>query len=210
MSITRVGLRGIAATNRLAVLVALVLIAMLAGGCGSSNGDSVGSGGSNGGGGDLADRVVDDRAGLSYILPLGWEKRPSEDLLDSFTSLSSMETGSGGNGGLLALGPVERSFADKSPDLATMAEGLAADFAEFFVPFQGERRNAADEALQVGGNDAHRVLLEIVPEDSPPAIVEVVVVKLDGGPAFALGVISPRDGTMRWNARFRKLWSRSK
>lgn len=138
-------------------------------------------------------RIVDSKAGLSYELPSGWEEKPSEDLLEYFSSASGIETGSDGNGAILSLGPVEGLFAEEAPDLATMAEGLATDFAEFFIPFEGGRNKAADEALKVGGRDAHRVKLEITPDEAPPATVEAVVVMLDEGAAFALGVVSPQD-----------------
>jgi hypothetical protein len=146
-----------------------------------------------GGGGN---RVVDAKAGLSYSLPSGWEERPREDLLDFFTSLSGIETDADGNGAFLALGPLEGLFAEDEPDLAAQAEGLAIDFAEFFVPFPGEREKTEDEALEVDGHDAHRVGLKVVPDDEPSAIVEAVVVQLEEGAAFALGVVMPEDGDL--------------
>lgn len=89
---------------------------------------------------------------------------------------------------------MEGLFAEEAPDLATMAEGLATDFAEFFIPFEGEREKTTDEAFKVGDHEAHRVVLEIAPEEEPAGVVEAVVVKLDEGAAFALGVVTPRDG----------------
>src|SRR5687767_3027194 len=123
------------------VAVLCLTIASLSGACGSGNGA---------GGGGTGRRIVDAEAGLSYELPRGWEERPKEDLLEYFTSASGIETDADSNGGLLALGPVQGLFAESEPDLAATAEGLAIDFAEFFVPFEGERDKTADEALKVG------------------------------------------------------------
>jgi len=67
----------------------------------------------------------------------------AHDLLEFFTSASGIETGSDGNGAILLLGPVKGLFAEDEPDLAATAEGLAIDFAEFFVPFEGERDKTA-------------------------------------------------------------------
>lgn len=161
------------------------LMAALLVGCGPGDGT---------GGGGAGRRVVDSDAGLSYELPRGWDERPNADLLEFFTSSSAFETaGSDGNGAILALGRVEGLFAEDAPDLATTAEGLAIDFAEFFVPFEGEREKTADEAVEVDGRDAHRVQFEITPQDGPGAVIETVVVDLDKGPAFALGVVTPQD-----------------
>lgn len=165
----------------------MVLLLLIAGGCGAGNGA---------GGGGTGRRIVDSEVGLTYELPRGWEEKPREDLLEYFTSASGIETDADSNGALLALGPVEGLFAEGEPDLAATAEGLAIDFAEFFVPFEGERDKTADEALKVGGQDAHRVEFEIKPENAPAAVVQTVVVDLDKGPAYALGIVSPRDGDL--------------
>jgi hypothetical protein len=166
--------------GRAAVLCLVTTV--LAAGCGADSSGGTGR------------RIVDSEAGLSYELPRGWDEKPKADLLEFFTSASGIETDSDGNGAILSLGTMEGLFAEEAPDLATMAEGLAIDFAEFFVPFEGERDKTADEAVEVGGRDAHRVALEITPEEAPAAVVEAIVVDLDKGPAFALGIVTPRDG----------------
>jgi hypothetical protein len=138
-------------------------------------------------------RVVDTDAGLSYSLPSGWDERPREDLLDFFTSLSGIETDADSNGALLALGSLQGLFAEDEPDMGAQAERLAIDFAEFFVPYPGEREKTGDEAVEIDGHSGHRVALEIVPDEEPSAVVETVVVQLEGGAAFALGVVFPED-----------------
>lgn len=146
-------------------------------------------------GGSEGPRVVDERAGLSYVLPSGWQERPREDLLEFFTSVSSREI-SENNGALIALGQTEGLFAEDAPDLATMAEALAIDFAEFFVPFAGERDKTADESLEIGGNDAHRVRFLITPDEEQEAVVEAVVVQRGDDASFVLGVVSPRSTSL--------------
>lgn len=142
-------------------------------------------------------RVIDSKAGLSYDLPSGWAEKPSEDLLDFFTSASGIRTDSNGNGAILSLGSMEGLFAGEEPELAQMAEGLAADFSEFFVPFEGRYNKAEDKAIKVGNRDAHRVVLEIDPDETQAATVEAVVVDLESGPAFALGVVMPQDPNLQ-------------
>jgi hypothetical protein len=137
-------------------------------------------------------RVTDDRAGLSYELPSGWEEKPRGDLIEFFTSSSGLET-ENSNGAILGLGPVAGLFAEEAPDLGSMADSVSIGFAEFFVPFEGERDKVTDEAMRVGDRDAHRVGYRITPDIEPEAVVEAVVVDLEDGPAFAVGVVSPSD-----------------
>lgn len=151
-----------------------------------------GCAGGNGGG----PRVVDSQAKLSYNLPSGWEEKPREDLLEFFTSVSGIETDDRSNGGLLAVGPMEGLFEEDASDLATSAQTLAISFAEFFVPFSGERDVTTDEAVEVSGFDAHRVKLEITPDTEPPATVEAVVVEREGGASYILGIVSPADSRL--------------
>ncbi len=79
----------------------------------------------------LADqpRVTDEKAGISYAIPEGWEHEKS-GLIDAFTSAAGTKSADGEGGSVMAgrAGGVPRSR------LRYEAEGAASSNAEFFCP----------------------------------------------------------------------------
>ncbi|WP_459250398.1 hypothetical protein [Streptomyces youssoufiensis] len=79
----------------------------------------------------LADqpRVTDEKAGISYAIPEGWE-RSKGGLIDAFTSAAGNKSGDGKGGSVMA----GRAGSVPQPELRYEAERAASSNAEFFCP----------------------------------------------------------------------------
>lgn len=135
--------------------------------------------------------VVDSRTGLSYRLPEGWNEKPKQDLIEFFSSAAGSGQPGDRYGGIMGTGPLAGLFAAGEQGLKAQAQSAAIGFAEFFVPYEGSRRFVTGKAVKVGGRNAYRVRLMVKPDSEKDAVVEVVVVNLEGKDAFAMGVVQP-------------------
>ncbi|RCG14355.1 hypothetical protein DTL70_31080 [Streptomyces diacarni] len=139
----------------------------------------------------LADRprVSDDRAGVSYALPPGWEldRREEAGPRGAFSSRITRTTTGGRSGGTVLTGRSGQVVPDA--DLGTYTEAAARSNAERFFP----RRPAelgGSRATEVSGHPGHTVALRLPARGGRPAghlLMTVFTVDSDRT-SFVLGI----------------------
>lgn len=150
-------------------------------------------------------RYADAKAGLDYAIPDGWYGVYTEDVLDFFTSvtqsvpLTDEDSDEPPTFGMLGAGPFASTFYDPaSGGLGKASMNTAVGFAEFFVPVEGTRTVLLDRAERIGGRDAWRVRLRVVPKDPSdghPATFELVGVATEK-PSYVVSFVSGDDRAM--------------
>ncbi|QKW54052.1 hypothetical protein [Streptomyces buecherae] len=133
----------------------------------------------------LADqpRVVDEKAGISYAIPEGWE-RSKGGLIDAFTSAADNKSGDGKGGSIMA----GRAGGVPQPKLRYEAERAASSNAEFFCP-DGTSTPQESRATTVGDRPAHTAVLKVAHPDCGTLYLRMTLVSLDDSrSAFLLGL----------------------
>jgi hypothetical protein len=98
-------------------------------------------------------------------------------------------------GGIAGTGLFKTTFHDPTRQgLRTAALGAGAGFAEFFIPYAGQRATLIDQAVRVSGHSAWHVRYHITPDDPTdrPAAVEIVAVDLPQ-PAYLVAIADGDD-----------------
>lgn len=143
--------------------------------------------------------VSDPLAHLGYDIPAGWET-DTEDLVEFFTAISAPDvTGDGPSMQLVASGPYDAALGTPvtRENVADITRRDAAGFADFFFSAPADRVTLIDRAIEVSGEPGHRVRLKITFEDTsqPSAIVEARTV-VGAHPAFLLALSVDDGGPM--------------
>ena len=130
-------------------------------------------------------KVVDEKAGISFYAPSESEINQEDDLLFGTTFIDSGEEEP-----LIVVGELNESlFASAEEDIADAAETLAISFGEYLYPFPGERVNAKTYDISSDNVSATSYYYEVSPEneDDVPQFYTVVV-EFDEGRWWVLGV----------------------
>ncbi len=128
-------------------------------------------------------RVTDEKAGISYAIPEGWE-RSKGGLIDAFTSAAGKKSGDGKGGSVMA----GRAGGVPQPRLRYEAERAASSNAEFFCP-DGKSTPQESKATTVGDRPAHTALLKVTHPDCGTLYLRMTLISLDDSrSAFLLGL----------------------
>ena len=144
---------------------------------------------------------ADPASKLSYTIPDGWFGPATEDLVAFFTSTISSNEPNADTGdepaAIAGAGLFDTTFFDPSVGLQEAATGAAFGFAEFFVPYPGQREVEIDEATEVSGREAWHLRFRVVPDDpdNPAALVAMIAVELPE-PAYVVAVVIGDDPTL--------------
>lgn len=143
-------------------------------------------------------RVNDEKAGLSYAIPEGWQ-RNEDKLLDAFTSAVTRKgpeetddtdgaddpEGGGATGATVLAG---RSGAVPHAELRRQTERAASSNAEFFCP-DGRRTLHESEATTVSDRPAHTVVLTVAHRACGTLHLRMTVISVDDNrSAFLIGL----------------------
>lgn len=140
----------------------------------------------------LADRprVTDDRAGLSYAIPGGWEESKKGDLIDAFSSSIGTKGESAEDGGVVLAG---QAGALAKSELKPEAERAARSNAQYFFP-DGSSQVSESRATTVQDRPAHSVVLTVKDGEGGTSHLRLTLVSVtDERSGFLLGVAQP-DG----------------
>ncbi|GEM_PF-5347990 len=157
--------------------------------------------------------IRDTAAGISYVMPEGWQQGSAQGLFRPFTSYvapaSAMAsrnpnraTATGEDATILA--GSWQGLLEKAPtsaaDLAEAAASLASGYGDFFFPQDGTGEWLFRRAITIDGRPAATAAIRIVftSNTGRTAYVRVTIVLLaSGGVAILLGVCKPDDPTTR-------------
>lgn len=173
----------------------LALVLVLAGGAAVTGWLSRDAGGSAL---DGRPRITDDKAGLSYALPEGWEHADGEDLIPAFSSVISdaeRETAGDDEDGATVL--TGSAGAIPQSDLKRETERAARANAAFFFP-NGSSTPQNSQPTTVSDRPAHTVVLRV--EDGKGGIghLRITIVSVDDErSAFLLGIALPAESSAR-------------
>ncbi|WEV23768.1 hypothetical protein OYE22_00175 [Streptomyces sp. 71268] len=137
----------------------------------------------------LADqpRVTDEKAGISYAIPEGWE-RDKGGLIDAFTSAAGEKSADGKGGSVMA----GRAGGVPQSRLRYEAERAASSNAEFFCP-DGKSTPQESKATTVGDRPAHTAVLKVTHSDCGTLYLRMTLVSLDDSrSAFLIGLAEQR------------------
>ncbi|MEU6857621.1 hypothetical protein AB0B28_01905 [Glycomyces sp. NPDC046736] len=122
------------------------------------------------------ERVEDERAGLAYELPRGWEEIPSYDRWDMYSS--GADAGSHGAVAFTFSQPVA-----PSQDPAVLAELLAEDHTLLMRPEAVDFELLRSESVRLGAFEAHEVELTATDPVHGPVYGRMIIV-VSGEAAF--------------------------
>ncbi|KAK1183999.1 hypothetical protein B7755_041390 [Streptomyces sp. NBS 14/10] len=140
----------------------------------------------------LADRprVKDDKAGISYAIPEGWQPNKKGDLVDAFTSSITMKsTGDEEEGGSVVL--AGRAGTVPKSQLKEQTEDAARSNAEYFYP-DGRSSIEESRATTVSDRPAYTVALKVSDGEGGTGHLRLTLMTArDGGSSYLLGIAQP-------------------
>lgn len=137
--------------------------------------------------------VEDAESGISYTLPEGWEKFPSEDLIDAFTSSASYTTETG-SASVFAFS--SEAITDEEMSMSTST--IAGENSEYFYPYAEDRQILISEPIEVDGQEAYRFTWQVSNADEEPMYGHLLhILTDDNRSVFLMGIVQPDDDSLR-------------